>query len=95
MQLFMAWMSGTSVQIFSIIITVMILFSPIKAIMNVSEVFTPLEKSGKSTIDLTPQKLSYVAINLGAVLFGLYRLSVMGLLPTHSSDWLPFLPPKR
>ncbi|KAJ1919464.1 hypothetical protein H4219_001934 [Mycoemilia scoparia] len=37
MQIFMAWMSGTSVQIFSIIVTAMVLFSPIKAIIGVNE----------------------------------------------------------
>jgi hypothetical protein len=37
MQAFMLWMSGNSVQIFSVAITAMLMFSPIKALMNMSQ----------------------------------------------------------
>ncbi|KAJ1735139.1 hypothetical protein LPJ61_000702 [Coemansia biformis] len=95
MQAFMAWMSGTSVSIFSILITGMILMSPLRAIMGVQQAFAGLERGGKSAkVDLTMQKAVFVAINLAGILFGMYRLSIMGLLPTTTSDWLAFLPPK-
>ncbi|KAJ2803042.1 hypothetical protein H4R20_003046 [Coemansia guatemalensis] len=96
MQAFMAWMSGTSVSIFSILITGMILMSPLRAIMSVQQTFAGLERAAKGTrLDLTMQKAAFVAINLAGILFGVYRLSIMGLLPTTSSDWLAFLPPKE
>lgn len=37
MQAFMLWMSGNSVQIFSVAITAMLMFSPIKALMSMSQ----------------------------------------------------------
>ncbi|KAJ2548587.1 hypothetical protein EV175_004773 [Coemansia sp. RSA 1933] len=99
MQAFMAWMSGTSVSIFSILITGMILMTPAKTIMSVQQTFAPLERAGKGSggakLDLTLQKAVYVAINVAGILFGIYRLSIMGLLPTTSSDWLAFIPAKR
>ncbi|KAI9501048.1 hypothetical protein BX070DRAFT_229322 [Coemansia spiralis] len=98
MQAFMAWMSGTSVSIFSILITGMILMTPVKTIMSVQQTFAPLERAGKSSgskLDLTMQKAAFVAINIAGLLFGIYRLSIMGLLPTTTSDWLAFIPAKR
>ncbi|KAJ1647660.1 hypothetical protein LPJ64_000965 [Coemansia asiatica] len=97
MQAFMAWMSGTSVSIFSILITGMILMTPFKTIMSVQQTFAPLERVAKGSsqkLDLTLQKAAFIAINLAGILFGIYRLSIMGLLPTASSDWLAFIPAK-
>jgi hypothetical protein len=37
MQAFMLWMSGNSVQIFSVAITAMLMFSPIKALLSMSQ----------------------------------------------------------
>ncbi|KAJ1732164.1 hypothetical protein H4S06_003903 [Coemansia sp. BCRC 34490] len=98
MQAFMAWMSGTGVSIFSILITGMILMTPAKTIASVQQTFAPLERAGKSggsKLDLTMQKAVFVAINIAGILFGVYRLSIMGLLPTTSSDWLAFIPSKQ
>lgn len=100
MQAFMAWMSGTSVSIFSMMITGMILFTPVKTIMSVQQTFAPLERNvdklGKDAkLDLTMQKMVFVAINIAGILFAVYRLSIMGLLPTTSSDWLAFIPAKH
>ncbi|KAJ1823377.1 hypothetical protein GGH91_000897 [Coemansia sp. RSA 2671] len=97
MQAFMAWMSGTGVSIFSILITGMILMTPVKTIMSTQQTFAPLERAGKSAkkLDLTMQKAAFVAINIAGLIFGVYRLSLMGLLPTASSDWLSFIPAKQ
>ncbi|PVU90106.1 hypothetical protein BB559_002445 [Furculomyces boomerangus] len=97
MQMFMSWMSGSSVQIFSILITGMVLMTPIKAIMSIGSVFEPLEHSrisGEADINLFIQKLIFLMINTVGIIFGLYRLAIMGLLPTTTSDWLNFALPK-
>ncbi|KAJ2492423.1 hypothetical protein IWW37_001470 [Coemansia sp. RSA 2050] len=97
MQAFMAWMSGTGVSIFSILITGMILMTPVKTVMSTQQTFAPLERAGKGAkkLDLTMQKAAFVAINIAGLIFGIYRLSLMGLLPTASSDWLSFIPAKQ
>jgi hypothetical protein len=43
MNAFMLWMSGSSVQIFSILITSMLLYNPIKSILQVNELFNRFE----------------------------------------------------
>ena len=41
------------------------------------------------------QKSVYFVSNLLGIALALYKCSSMGLLPTHSSDWLSFLEPQQ
>ena len=41
------------------------------------------------------QKIVYFVSNLLGIALALYKCSSMGLLPTHSSDWLSFLEPQQ
>lgn len=91
MQLFMMWMSGSSVSIFSIMIVFFMLMNPVKAIFAVSAAFAPYEVPGRS---LLYQKLVYVGINALVSGFGVYKLWGMGLLPATDADWVHSLPVK-
>uniref|UniRef100_A0A7S0GI69 ER membrane protein complex subunit 4 n=2 Tax=Proboscia inermis TaxID=420281 RepID=A0A7S0GI69_9STRA len=83
---FMMYMSGKSLNLFSISITSMALLSPLKAIFNMGIAFKPFEDpDGK--VDLQTAKLAYVALNLLWLIVGLYKMSNMRLLPTTSADW--------
>lgn len=44
--------------------------------------------------DTVMPRLAYVAAQLLSFCVGFYKCSSMGLLPTTTSDWLIFLPPK-
>ncbi|KAG0291053.1 hypothetical protein BGZ96_005553 [Linnemannia gamsii] len=99
MQAFMLWMSGNSVQIFSVAITAMLMFSPIKALMSMSQVFERYETPSPVKVSFMDSKLAlpkvtYIALQLLTILFGMYKLDAMGLLPTSHSDWLAFMDPK-
>ncbi|KAG0254003.1 hypothetical protein BG011_006024 [Mortierella polycephala] len=99
MQAFMLWMSGNSVQIFSVAITAMLMFSPIKALMNMSQVFERYETLSPVKVSfmnskLALPKLAFVAMQILTILLGMWKLNSMGLLPTSHSDWLAFLDPK-
>ncbi|KAF9099597.1 hypothetical protein BGX23_000640 [Mortierella sp. AD031] len=99
MQAFMLWMSGNSVQIFSVAITAMLMFSPIKALMSMSQVFERYETPSPVKVSFMDSKLAlpkatFVALQLLTILFGMYKLDAMGLLPTSHSDWLAFMDPK-
>mmetsp|Transcript_21612 Transcript_21612/g.69607 ORF Transcript_21612/g.69607 Transcript_21612/m.69607 type:complete len:173 (-) Transcript_21612:54-572(-) len=88
MQGFMMWMSGSSINIFSIMITGMAFMNPIKAIVNVEDAF----KRFKGTqVDLTLPKLAFIACNLGMVALALWKCNTMGLLPITAADWTSFL----
>mmetsp|Transcript_17444 Transcript_17444/g.37971 ORF Transcript_17444/g.37971 Transcript_17444/m.37971 type:complete len:167 (+) Transcript_17444:125-625(+) len=82
---FMMWMSGNSVQIFSIGITVTALMQPIKAIIGSAQVFSRL---ADKDVDIIMPRLAFIGLQLGGLAMGLYKLSNMGLLPTHGSDWI-------
>ena len=41
------------------------------------------------------QKLVYIVGNLACLAMAVYKCQVMGLLPTHASDWLAFAQPQQ
>lgn len=94
MNAFMLWMSGNGVQIFSVMITGMLFFQPIKALMGIDSVFERYE-SPKTRPHLMLPKLVYVILQLLTMALGLYKCFSMGLLPTATSDWLAFMEPRQ
>uniref|UniRef100_A0A1D1XNT7 ER membrane protein complex subunit 4 n=1 Tax=Anthurium amnicola TaxID=1678845 RepID=A0A1D1XNT7_9ARAE len=94
MNAFMLWMSGNGVQIFSVMITGMLFFQPIKALMGIETVFERYE-SPRTKSQLVWPKFVYVFLQLLTMALGLYKCSSMGLLPTATSDWLAFMEPKQ
>eukprot|EP00455_Lapot_gusevi_P019060 TRINITY_DN20520_c0_g1_i3.p2 TRINITY_DN20520_c0_g1~~TRINITY_DN20520_c0_g1_i3.p2 ORF type:complete len:106 (-),score=20.37 TRINITY_DN20520_c0_g1_i3:184-501(-) len=90
MTAFMLWMSGSSLQIFSLIMLSMSLWNPISAILDIQTAFA---KYSDSNIDLTLPKLKYVAANLCGLSLALYKCYTMGLLPTSVADIVSSFPP--
>ena len=90
---FMLWMSGSSIQIFSIMMTGMALINPIKAIVTLNQAFISLEK--EEGVDIRLPKLIYLLLQLLSIAVALYKCSTMGLLPFTSADWTSLLPEKQ
>ncbi|KAG5540814.1 hypothetical protein RHGRI_020895 [Rhododendron griersonianum] len=55
-------------------------------------VFAPYKDS---KVDLLAPKLLFIALNLGGLALGVWKLNTLGLLPTHASDWVSSLPPAQ
>ncbi|KIO32972.1 hypothetical protein M407DRAFT_241209 [Tulasnella calospora MUT 4182] len=92
---FMLYMSGNSLQIFSIGILVMLLMNPFKAVANINRAFSPFApaNSNPTALDtLAFYKLVYVACNLLTLGLGLWKCSKLGILPT-ANDWRAFSNP--
>jgi ER membrane protein complex subunit 4 len=87
---FMLWMSGSSIQIFSIMMTGMALINPLKALASINEPFRNFEKD--EGINLRTPKLIFGSLQLLALAVALYKCSTMGLLPLTSVDWVDYLP---
>jgi len=87
MNLFMMYMSGSSISIFPIMIIGMMIFRPIKAVMAFKETFKVLDHDSNSTI---LQKIVWLFGNLLGISVALWKCHSMGLLPTSPSDWLAF-----
>lgn len=85
----MLYMSGSTLNIFSIIFVGMAMWSPIKATLTVNSAFAPYEGEG---ISLFLPKLKYLAIYFLALFAGLYKFSDMGLIPTNAEDWIGLIP---
>jgi len=92
MMAFMMWMSGNSVQIFSIMVTLGGVAQPIKAILNSKATF---ERFADKYTDVTVPRIMFCAIHFVGLCLALNKLNAMGLLPTHASDWVSGLAPPR
>ncbi|KAI9072796.1 hypothetical protein K1719_045238 [Acacia pycnantha] len=57
---------------------------------RVRKVFEPYKDK---KVELLGPKLLYIALNLGGLALGVWKLNTLGLLPTHVSDWVSSLPP--
>ena len=86
---FMLWMSGNSIQIFSIMMTGMALINPLKAIVATGKTFEKFEKEG---VDLRLAKLIFISLQVVSLLVALYKTHAMGLLPVTSGDWTSYIP---
>jgi len=83
----MMYMSGNSLQIFSIMMVGMAFKNPIMGLMATNQAFEKLESEGtKGKIVMV--KAVYVAMQLLALALGIWKVNGMGLLPTTRSDWL-------
>ncbi|DBA04770.1 TPA: hypothetical protein N0F65_004407 [Lagenidium giganteum] len=89
---FMMWMSGSSVNIFSIMVTGMIIMNTIKSLFGIQSAFASVDDG---TVDLAQPKLVFIAGNLANVAMAIYKCGNMGLLPTTSADWTWLLPIKQ
>ncbi|KAK5017814.1 hypothetical protein LTR39_001334 [Cryomyces antarcticus] len=81
------YMSGNSLQIFSIMMVFMLFKTPVQAVLGINNTFAKFELTeGKDRMLWV--KLVYVAMNMLALALGLWKINGMGLLPTTRSDWL-------
>ncbi|EJD06270.1 endoplasmic reticulum protein [Fomitiporia mediterranea MF3/22] len=93
MQAFMLYMSGGGVQIFSMGIVFMLLFSPFKNLANINSVFAqfaPSTSDARALTTLPLQKSVYFLCNALTLALGIWKCRSMGLLPTGTGDWLAF-----
>ena len=76
----MMYMSGHSLQIFSIMMVFMAFKNPIMGLMAVNQAFERFEsETNKGSI--FQAKLAYVAMQLLALALGVWKVNSMGLLP--------------
>jgi hypothetical protein len=109
MNAFMLYMSGSSVQIFSIMITVMLLWNSANAVLASPLAFeqfyaSDIDTSKRGLIPTTKNLVAsnlvmpvavYILMQLGNLALGVWKCGQMGLLPTTSSDWLAFMEAKQ
>lgn len=91
MNCIMSYMTGNSLQMIPIMMTVMLLINPIKAIfLETNKAFASLETRNPN--DLLMPKLMFVVFQLANAGIGLFKLWTMGLIPNGEADWLAWKP---
>ncbi|KAL2263991.1 hypothetical protein VTK26DRAFT_3775 [Humicola hyalothermophila] len=83
----MMYMSGNSLQIFSIMMVFMAFKNPIMGILSTNQAFERF-KTDTNKAKIFQVKAAYVAMQLVALALGIWKVNSMGLLPTTRSDWL-------
>lgn len=94
MNAFGMYMSGNSLQIFSIMMVFMLFKNPITALFAIQSTFARFESEGTRS-QLLLVKLVFIGTNLLALGLGIWKVNGMGLLPTTRSDWLAWETPKE
>jgi hypothetical protein len=74
------YMSGNSLQMFSIMMVFMLFKAPIQALLNINQTFVRFETEGKRQ-ELLMVKAVFVGCNLLALALGTWKVNQMGLLP--------------
>lgn len=88
MNFFMSYMSGTSLQIISIMTALMLLSGPIKAIFQVKSSFKPVLGPSVTVSKISAPIALYIVCQFALMYIGFQKLNSMGLLPNTRSDWL-------
>ena len=92
MNLFMMWMMGSSLHIFTIFFLFGIMSGPIKSLMAMGDTFRQFENKGFS---LLTYKATYIAINGALCFLGAYKLYGIGLLPLSPADHVDWVPKRE
>uniref|UniRef100_A0A061QUA2 ER membrane protein complex subunit 4 n=1 Tax=Tetraselmis sp. GSL018 TaxID=582737 RepID=A0A061QUA2_9CHLO len=82
MMCFMQWMMGNQAHLMTILMIGGIVYNYVSQIMQSGQMF-----KGTPELDATGPRLLFVGIQGAGLLFAIYKLNGMGLLPTHASDW--------
>ncbi|KAL8654968.1 MAG: hypothetical protein Q9210_001175 [Variospora velana] len=87
MNAIMMYMSGNSLQIFSIMMVFMLFKNPVQSLLQINQAFARYE-TPRTRSKMWVVKAVYVLMNLVALALGIWKVNGMGLLPTTRSDWL-------
>ena len=95
MNLFIMYMSGNTISMYPIMAVGMMVYRLINQLFSVGTAFKALDNvdGGGGGIANLGQKCVFVLGNLVGVGLALWKCHGMGLLPTHTSDWLAFADP--
>jgi hypothetical protein len=77
--------SGSQLNIFPIMITCAAMWTPVQSILSYNSVFASLESPD---VSLFLPKCLYLFLHLIMLLGGLYKFSMMGLIPVAAEDWI-------
>ena len=90
MNVFMMYMSGRQLNMWTITMVVGGLVNPLTALFNTNKQFKKFEDP-EGKVDLLMAKLVWLLVNCVGLCMGLYKMNTMGLLPATSADWVDYI----
>lgn len=78
MMMFIFWMSGSSLSIYTIMFSLQMATQPFTQLFNVEAAFAPFEHK---QINLLLPKLLYCACASAGIFMGFYKFASMGIIP--------------
>lgn len=97
MTIFMMWMVGNDVSIFSIMFVGMAVINPLQSAFAVNSAFSDFEEDANSDrvirASVNQSKWIYIGCSIAAFCVAMVKLTWMGLLPVNSMDWMSSTPP--
>ncbi|AMD22675.1 HHL095Cp [Eremothecium sinecaudum] len=93
MNIFMSYMSGTSLQVIPLMTALMLLSGPIKSVASIRSTFRGLLDNNEIYANVIAAMFMYVLFQCVLMAIGLQKLNSMGLLPNTKSDWLAWESP--
>ena len=85
MNLFLMYMSGSTISIFSLMMVGLLMYRPISALLTGKDFYKQLRGDQRPL-----QMLVYLVANIASLLLGLYKCEMLGILPIYASDWITF-----
>eukprot|EP00730_Choanoeca_flexa_P012597 TRINITY_DN4433_c0_g1_i1.p1 TRINITY_DN4433_c0_g1~~TRINITY_DN4433_c0_g1_i1.p1 ORF type:complete len:172 (+),score=6.53 TRINITY_DN4433_c0_g1_i1:77-592(+) len=89
MSLFMMWMMGNNLSIWTFGFLGYLMYNPIRALFNVNNEFKRFQDGPSDNYLL--HKASYMLVTLVYLALGAWKCSGMGLIPSSQADWLEFV----
>ncbi|SCU95489.1 LADA_0G15896g1_1 [Lachancea dasiensis] len=88
MNMIVSYMSGSSLQIISIMTALMFVSNPIKSIVNIRRTFKPVLGNSEAQSQVVLAMVMFVVFQIVLMGIGVHKLNSMGLIPNKRSDWL-------
>lgn len=88
MNLIMSYMTGNSLQVIPIMMTLMLLWNPLKSVITETNASFASFSTNTNKLQIYLPKLVFVLCHLANMLIGLWKLNKMGLIPNKEADWL-------
>ena len=91
MFIFIMWMTGNSLSIYTIMFTCSFATKPFSSILTVNKSFKMFKHKD---LNLLLPKIAFIAANMIIVAMAAYKFSNLGIIPVQPADWAGLLPPK-
>lgn len=86
--LLMLWMAGSALSLMGLLLTLMLLANPVRALAGIGTTFAPYDALLAGQRTLRNAKLVYTGLQVALLGVAVYKTAVLGILPFAPADWI-------